>query len=80
MQNEYKNCNVIASPIQSSDPNPKIYKLKTFSVGLIIFTASAFIAFTYFQFFDQSRWDNVILDKNPRNNLNYFNNIDLFIM
>ena len=81
MQNEYlikdQNCNIIA---QSSDPvNPKIYKLKTFSIGLIIFTASAFITFTYFQFFNQShqtRFD----DKNQHNNLNYFNNIDLFIM
>ena len=81
MQNEYlikdKNCNIIA---QSSDPNPKIYKLKKFSIGLIIFTASVFITFTYFQFFDQSHRDGVILNKNPHNNLNYFNNIDLFIM
>ena len=81
MQNEYKKCNnVIASSIQSSDPNPKIYKLKKFSIGLIIFTASVFITFTYFQFFDQSHRDGVILNKNPHNNLNYFNNIDLFIM
>ena len=81
MQNEYKNCNnVIASPVQSSEPNRKIYKLKTFSIGLIIFTASSFIVFTYFQFFNKSQRDGVILDKNPHNNLNYFNNIDLFII
>ena len=77
MQNEYKNCNnVIASSIQSSDPNAKIYKLKKFSIGLIIFTASVFITFTYFQFFDQSHRDGVILNKNPPNNLD----IHLFIM
>jgi uncharacterized membrane protein YukC len=85
MQNDYliKNNNVIASPVQSSEPvnnNPKIYNLKTFSIGLIIFTASSFIAFTYFQFFNKSHRNGVILDKNPHNNLNYFNNIDLFIM